>query len=78
MRLENVNEDKTVVSYRVEFQTEFSDRWNFVKQFKSLAQAQKRAAEFMRISPKTTKIRVIKYTQITETINIEYGEVDRD
>lgn len=78
MRLENVNEDKTVVSYRVEFQTEFSDRWNFVKQFKSLAQAQKRAAEFKHISPNTTKIRIIKYIQITETINTEYGEVDHD
>ena len=78
MRLEWVNNDKVIVTYRVEFQTEFSDHWNFVKQYKTLEQAQKKAAEFKSISPKTTKIRIVKYTQIIETVNTEYGEVDHD
>ena len=78
MRLEWVNNDKVIVTYRVE-QTKFeSDHWNFVMQYKTLEQAQKRAAEFKSISPKTTKVRIVKYTQIIEIINTEYGEVDND
>ena len=42
MRLEWVNNDKVIVTYRVEFQTKFeSSHWNFVKQYKTLEQAQK-------------------------------------
>lgn len=79
MRLEWINNDKVIVIYRVEFQTKFeSDHWNFVKQYKTLEQAQKRATEFKSISPNTTKIRIVKYTQIIETISTEYGEVDND
>lgn len=79
MRLEWVNNDKVIVTYRVEFQTKFeSDHWNFVKQYKTLEQAQKRAAEFKSISPNTTKIRVVKYTQTIEIINTENGEAKDD
>ena len=78
MRLENVNEDKTTIAYRVEFQVKGSDRWNFIKQCKSLTQAQDRATEFKSISPKATKIRIVKYTQIIETVSTEYGEVSDD
>lgn len=79
MRLEWVNNDKVIVTYRVEFQTEFeSDHWNFVKQYKTFEQAQKRAAEFKCLTPNTTKVRIVKYTQIIEIINTEYGEVDHD
>ena len=75
MRLEWINEDKTIVTYRVEFQTKFdSNHWNFVQQFKSLEQANNKAAEFRNISPNTTKVRVVKYTQIIETLSTEYGE----
>ena len=79
MRLEWVNEDKTIVTYRVEAQTKYENsHWNFVKQFKSLEQAQNKAAEFRGISPNTTKVRVVKYTQIIEILNTEYGEVEHE
>lgn len=78
MKPEDKNEDKIIISYGVEFKTEFSDHWNIVNQYKYITQAQMKAAEFKSISPKTTKIRIVKYIQITETINTEYGEVDHD
>ena len=79
MRLEWINNDKVIVNYRVEFQTEFErGHWNFIKQYKTLEQTQKRAAEFKNIYPKTTKIRIVKYTQIIEIINTEYSEINND
>ena len=52
MRLEWINNDKVIVNYIVEPQTEFErDHWNFIKQYKTLEQAQKRAAEFKNNSP---------------------------
>lgn len=79
MRLEWINNDKVIISYRVEFQTEFEhDHWNFVTQYKSLEQAQQKAAEFKNISPKTTKVRIVKYTQIIEIVNTEYGGAEDD
>lgn len=79
MRLEWINNDKVIITYMVEFQTEFeSDHWNFIKQCKTFEQAQKRAAEFKFVSPKTTKVRIVKYTQVIEIINTEYDEVDHD
>ena len=79
MRLEWINNDKVIVNYRVEFQTEFEhDHWNFVKQYKTLEQAQKGAIEFKNNSHKANKIRIVKYTQIIEIINTEYSEVYND
>lgn len=73
MRLEWYNEDKVIVTYRVEFQTKNENgHWNFVGHDKSLKKAQQRAFEFARISRETTKIRIVKYTQtieILETMN---------
>ena len=73
MRLEWINNDKVIVNYRVGFQTEFErDHWNFIKQYKTLEQAQSEVTEFKNNYNKTTKItkiRIVKYTQIIEIIN---------
>jgi len=69
MRLEWINEDKTITSYRVEFQTEYeSSHWSFMRQYKTFEDAQKKASEFAKVQPETTKIRIVKYTQIIETL----------
>ena len=80
MRLEWINNDKVIVNYRVEFQTEFErDHWSFIKQYKTLEQAQNGVTEFKNNSYKNvTKIRIVKYTQIIEIINTEYSEVNND
>ena len=80
MRLEWINNDKVIVNYRVEFQTEFErDNWNFIKQYKTLEQAQNGVTEFKNNSNKNvTKIRLVKYTQIIEIINTEYSEINND
>ena len=80
MRLEWINNDKVIVNYRVEFQTEFErDNWNFIKQYKTLEQAQNGVTEFKNNSNKNvTKIRIVKYTQIIEIINTEYSEINND
>lgn len=73
MRLEWYNEDKVIVTYRVEFQTYESGPWNFVGHDKSLKKAQQRVFEFARISRKTTKIRIVKYTQTIEILETTNG-----
>ena len=80
MRLELINNDKVIVNYRVEFQTEFErDHSNFIKQYKTLEQAQNGVTEFKNHSNKNvTKIRIVKYTQIIEIINTEYSEINND
>ena len=80
MRLEWINNDKVIVNYRVEIQTEYErDHCNFIKQYKTLEQAQSGVTEFKNNSNKNvTKIRIVKYTQIIEIINTEYSEINND
>lgn len=77
MRLETYNEDKVIVTYRVEFRTYSGCLWNFLGHDKSLKKAQQRAFEFARISRETTQIRIVKYTQTIEILETRNG-VDKD
>lgn len=77
MRLETYDEDKVIVTYRVEFSNELRGHWHFLVHDKSLKKAQQRAFEFARISRKTTKIRIVKYTQTIEILETRNG-VDKE